>query len=236
MFLGFLGALKMWFDKKLSWSLRVSSLVLLSPLFFNILALYLGHSVIYVAGLSGETWFNVRYGVMMMPSFAIYIAYFLNQLKSSRLILISLMLFLSFFSFQGSDAVTIDDAVIGASQKNVTEVSGWLKENTENKDEFILISVASHDAIIFSSGLPMKKFIHEGAGQYYDQAIENPDKWARFIVMRTYSDDDSTWRNVKDTAGFEKFDLVDHYPFADIYELKPEFLNDLEFNLNNYDK
>ena len=71
MFLGFLGALKMWFDKKLSWSLRVSSLVLLSPLFFNILALYLGHSVIYVAGLSGETWFNVRYGVMMMPALVI---------------------------------------------------------------------------------------------------------------------------------------------------------------------
>lgn len=31
---------------------------------------------------------------------------------------------------------------------------------------FVLISAASHDAIIFSSGLPMKKCIHKGTGTY----------------------------------------------------------------------
>jgi len=68
----------------------------------------------------------------------------------------------------------IDDAKIGASQKNVTEVSGWLANNAEDLDGFILISAASHDAIIFSSGLPMKKFIHEGTGLYWESAIASP--------------------------------------------------------------
>jgi hypothetical protein len=73
----------------------------------------------------------------------------------------------------------------------------------------------------------MKRFIHEGSGVYYDTAIINPDRWIRYIVMRTNSSDDSTWRAMEGNPGFDHFQLVDHYPFADVYELKPEFLPDL---------
>ena len=68
MVLGFLGAIMLWFNRRIAPAVRVASLVLIAPLLFNIIALYFGHSVLYVAGLSGETWFNVRYGIMMMPS------------------------------------------------------------------------------------------------------------------------------------------------------------------------
>lgn len=225
--LGFCGALILLLDKKFSWSIRVAALVLMSPLAFNIIALYLGHSVLYIQGLSGNTWFNVRYGIMMAPSFAIFIGYALHRAVKMRPVLAGFLAFLIFFSFANGDAVTLDDARIGSSQKNVTEVSGWLNKNSKSKPGFILISAASHDSIIFSSGLPMKKFIHEGAGKYYLAALENPDRWARWIVVRTYSDDDSTWKAIKDNPGFKNYQLVDHYPFADIYELKNDYLKDL---------
>lgn len=123
------------------------------------------------------------------------------------------------------DAVTIDDGRVGSSQKNVTEVSAWLHEHTSDKEGYILISAASHDSIIFSSGLPMSRFIHEGAGPYYKSAIIEPDRWARWIVVRSNSDDDSTWRQLKNNPGFtERYHLVDHYPFADIYELDAAYL------------
>jgi hypothetical protein len=143
-----------------------------------------------------------------------------------RPVLIGLLVFVTFFQFSSADAVTIDDARVGSSQKNVSEVSGWLRENAGPEKGFILISAASHDSVIFSSGLPMKRFIHEGAGTYYDVAIKYPDQWARWIVVRSYSDDDSTWRLLKENPGFtERYTKVDSYPFADIYELKPEYLN-----------
>src|SRR3989344_7882446 len=66
MILGFLGALALWLNKKVSSGVRIASVLLMAPLLFNILALYLGHSLLYIQGLSGDTWFNVRYGIMMI--------------------------------------------------------------------------------------------------------------------------------------------------------------------------
>lgn len=225
--LGFLGAVVLWLNKEIPMRIRFATAALTAPFIFNVLALYMGHSVLFIQGLSGNTWFNVRYGIMMMPSFAIFIGYLVYRLDKVRFAMVGLIAFVTFFSLVNGDAVVVDDARVGSSQKNVTEVSGWLRENTKDEPGFILISVASHDSIIFSSGLPMKKFIHEGAGAYYESALINPDRWARWIVMRSYSDDDSTWKAMKDNIGFERFELVDHYPFADIYKLKDQYLDDL---------
>jgi hypothetical protein len=225
--LGMAGAIVLWLDRKLPVAVRFATVVLIAPFLFNVLALYLGHSVLYIQGISGETWFNVRYGLMMIPSVAIFVGYLVDRAIPMRPILFGLWGLVTFFAFANGDAVTIDDARIGSSQKNVTEVSGWLHNNAKDEAGFILISAASHDSIIFSSGLPMKRFIHEGAGVYYDAALENPDRWARYIVVRSYSDDDSTWRAMKDHPAFQHFELVDHYPFADIYRLKPEYVSGL---------
>lgn len=230
LFAGAIGSVFLFFDRLIPLRARFAALALFAPLLFNILALYLGHSVLFIQGLSGDTWFNVRYGIMMMPSVAIFVGYLVHRAKGLRPVVIGLLAFTLFFQFSSGDAVTIDDGRVGSSQKNVTEVAGWLKENAGNREGFILISAASHDSIIFSSGLPMKRFIHEGAGPYYTSAIQNPDRWARWIVVRTNSDSDSTWRLLKENVGFlERYRKVDSYPFADIYELRPEYLDTLIF-------
>lgn len=226
-FLGFLGMTFLWSDKKIKWEERIAVLSLISPLLFNILALFLGFSVLYVQGISGTSWFNVRYGIMMMPALAIFIGYLVNRLKSLRLVMFGLYLFVMIFAFINKDAVTIDDATVGSSQKNVSEVAGFLNNRAKDEKGFILISAASHDAIIFSSGLPMKRFIHEGTGAYWESATLVPDRWARWIVMRTYDNADLTYKFVSKSEGFKKYNLVDSYPFADIYELDAKYLNEL---------
>ncbi|MDO8551719.1 MAG: hypothetical protein Q7S03_03530 [bacterium] len=222
--LGAIGLVLFLLERKINETVRVASLALLAPLFFNVLALYLGHSVLHIQGLSGDTWFNVRYGVMMAPSLAIFIGFLVHKLKRLRGVLVGFLLFITFFTFSGSDAVTIDDARFGASQKNVTEVSSWLEDNAANKPGFILISAASHDAIIFSSGLPMKRFIHEGTGDYWKEATEHPSSLARWIIMRTNDMSDLTFKAVSSTDELSKYRLVGNYPFADIYELKDEYM------------
>ena len=79
----------------------------------------------------------------------------------------------------------------------------------------------------------MKRFIHEGTGLYWESATALPDRWARWIIMRSYDDNDSTWRMVKDTEGFKYYNLVNHFPFADIYEIQPEYLDQLHFEAIN---
>ena len=201
----------------------MATFALVTPLLFNILALYFGHSVLFVQGVMGDTWFNVRYGIMLMPSIAIFAGYLFDKLKRLRPALLGLVLFVTVFAFLNNDAVTIEDALIGSSGKNVAEVSGWLERNVTDDEGFILISVASHDAIIFSSGLPMKRFIHEGTGDYWDMATGNPERWATWIVMRTHDLNDMTFAGIKDTDWERYYSLVNHYPFADIYKLRPEY-------------
>lgn len=225
--LGLMGLVLFYWEKGISSNVKFAMLALLAPLIFNIVALYLGHSVLYIQGLSGNTWFNVRYGVMMVPSIAIFAGFLVQKLHSLRFGIIGLLIFVTLFAFNSRDSVTIDDAQVGASQKNVTEVSQWLKDNAKNKDGFVLISVASHDAIIFSSGLPMKKFIHEGTGTYYDNAIAHPIYWARWIVMRTNDSSDTTFKLLKNNPEFTDYRLINSYPFADIYQLKDQYLAQL---------
>jgi hypothetical protein len=226
--LGFFGSIALWFEKKVEANLRVVCSALMVPLVFNIIALYFGFSVLFVQGISGDTWFNVRYGLLMAPSIAIFVGFLIYKLKTFRYVLIGLILFVSIFTFLNNDAVTIDDARVGSSQKNVSEVATWLSDHTKNTPGFILISAASHDAIIFSSGLPMAKFIHEGTGAYWETATVNPDRWARWIIMRTNDNNDLTFKAVSKVPGYKDYTLVKHFPFADIYELKPEYLSQLQ--------
>ena len=216
----------LWFSK-IKTEIKVAAMALLAPLFFNVLALFLGHSVLFIQGISGNTWFNVRYGIMLLPAIAVFTGFLVDKLKNLRWTFIGLFAFTTFFAFSSGDSVAIDDARVGSSQKNVTEVSGWLSRNAKDRTGFILISAASHDAIIFSSGLPMKKFIHEGTGAYWESATTAPDRWARWIVMRTHDDNDLVWKDVSRSEGFKKYILVDSYPFADIYELDEKYLGDL---------
>jgi hypothetical protein len=226
--IGLIGALAFWLDKHVSIHVRIASTALLVPLFFNILALFFGFSVLFVQGISGDTWFNVRYGIMLMPAIGIFTGYLVDRAKLLRGFIILSILIISFFAFNSSDAVTIDDARVGSSQKNVSEVSGYLALHARDTKGFILISAASHDAIIFSSGLPMKRFIHEGTGKYWESATAMPDQWARWIIARTYDDNDLTWKSIKNAPGFAKYHLVAKYPFADVYEIKPEFVKYLK--------
>lgn len=222
-----LGACVFLLDRKIKENTKIAVSALFAPLVFNILALFLGFSVLFVQGISGNTWFNVRYGVMLAPTIAIFAGYLIYRSGNLKWLFIGLLFMVTTFSFLNHDAVTIDDATVGSSQKNVSEVSGWIKNNAKDKEGFVLISAASHDAIIFSSSLPMSKFIHEGTGNYWTAATSSPERWARFIIMRTHDNNDLTFKLIKDRPGLAKYRLVGHYPFADIYELKEEYVGSL---------
>lgn len=226
LFLAVIGVLLLFFDKKLKGPTKFAVTLLFVPYIFNVLALYLGHSSLYVENLNGS-WFNVRYGMVMIPTYAIFLGYLVHRVSQIKFLILGLFLFVTFFSYMNKDSVSLDDALIGSSGKNVTEVSGWLSRYALPEKGFVMISVASHDAIIFSSGMPMKRFIHEGSGDYWDFATENPSKWARWIIMRTHDRNDLTYRTLEKNKQLNRYELMHKYPFADIYQLKPQYISGL---------
>ena len=221
--LSLIGLYKFWRDKKITTNIKIAGLALIAPFFFNVIALYLGHSILYVQQYLNDSWFNVRYGVMLMPAFAIFGGFLVDRVKSLRWVFIGIFALVTFFSFASYDVPTIEDALIGASGRNVYEVSSWLKENAKDKEGFILISVSVQDAIVFSSEIPMKRYIHEGTGEYWKLATSRPQDWATWIIMRTYDLNDLAYQGVKKTDYEKYYNLIHYYEFASIYEIKPEY-------------
>lgn len=224
-----LGMILLFLDRSINKIIKLAMVtILLSPLIYNILALFFGHSIISIVHVFGDNWFNVRYGVVMLPTVAILIGYFIQKINNPmRYLLIPALFFAYFSSYFTSIPVTIQDALWGASSKNVSQVSGWLRKNAASNQDKIYIAAGSHDAIIFTSGYNMERFIHEGTGQYFKLAGSDPTHWVRYIVMRTYDMQDATYYALKDTPDFSKYNLVLKGEFADIYEIKSEYSSNL---------
>ncbi|KKU64381.1 MAG: Glycosyl transferase family 2 [Candidatus Amesbacteria bacterium GW2011_GWA1_47_16] len=226
--LGIAGAAVLWLDKKNSLHTRIAALCLLAPFVFNIISLYLGQSAMFIPGLSGGFWFNVRYGIMLAPSVAIFIGLLIDRLKNFRPVIGGILIFVMVFSHLNQDTVALEDARSNLSYFNVSSLSDTLNQRASQNEGFILLSTASHETVIFGSSLPMKRFITEGTGLYWQTAIVAPHRLARWIVMQTDFTGDLVWKSVSSRPEvLVKYYIVGRFPTGDLYEIKPEYLPQL---------
>lgn len=200
-------------------------IVFISPVIFNILSLFIGQSVIFLPETVGNSWFNVRYGLIVLPIVAVFAAYLLKLggfIFKSFIILIIALQSLSFI--YNDYVITVIDGVAGASQKNVKKLGQEIGQLASTDDGLILASAASHDAILFSSNIPMKRFIHEGTSNLWHDSLKNPEKYAEYVIMRTNDDTDSVSRELSRMSNFkDKYTLIYHGNFADFYQRTSDY-------------
>lgn len=204
-------------SKKYDWSTKLVVSLLCVPIVFNIFSLIAGHSVIHLPELEPFTWFNDRYGLMVLPAIAIaggFVA--LNRLGAFTIVtvLIALQLFIFYFT---NNIITIQDGVRGASGQFLDEASAWIGENVD--DGLVLVAASSNDAMLFKSGLQLKQFITEGARVHWDISMEDPSVHAKWIVMHK---GDLVYNNMVTNEIFlENYKLVYRDDFTYIYLLDP---------------
>jgi hypothetical protein len=207
--LSILGMIALYANRQIAGRIKFAFLLLISPFFFNILSLYLGHTILFMPGVLGTGWFNVRYGVMTLPFIAIAIPFlfmYRHKLWQFSLSLIVLAAIVYPFSYE---PVTLQDAKEGMARKDLRAAAHWLRDNVENPDEKILISGAANDPIIFQSGFPIKQFIYEGSGRYWTESIKNPAKYATWVFADKKNSMDYIATKLLETDGVQKkFELV----------------------------
>lgn len=163
---------------------------LLSPFFFHVVSLFVGFSILVVpelgAGMTSEaktSWFNVRYGLMILPAVAFFAAYLTRKKFWLKVLLLILIVFESYVFYSTQNIITITDGVIGTSSLDVTDVRDWLVANAKSKPGLILTSISYNNALAFSTGIPLKRFIHEGTGKFWKDSLVDPTLDAKWIVM-----------------------------------------------------
>lgn len=163
---------------------------LLVPLVFHIVSLYWGHSILILPELGVNvtqeargSWFNVRYGLVMLPAVAYFAGYLASKGVVEKVILVGLIIIQPLIFWQTKNIITITDGTQGTSSLNVADARDWLVENAGEDDGLILTSISFNNALAFSTGFKLKRFIHEGTGRYWETSLADPSVYAKWIVM-----------------------------------------------------
>lgn len=166
-------------------------LLLIVPFGFNIIALYLGQSVIWMPMLPPHlaTYFNIRYGILMLPAVAFFIGYLASKHAIFKM--------LAFAAIAGQIFLFLNPAILPVFGQQISIVTlqdtvSSVNTQTRNASTFlhdhynqglILVSSASSDAFIFRAGIPLKNFITEGTGYYWRDSLRDPAKFATWLVF-----------------------------------------------------
>ncbi len=211
--LGIFGTWVIVLSKKFSLELKIALGILLAPLIFNILSLYTGNSVLYLPQLPPFTWFNDRYGLMMLPAAVVAVGMLANKRKAAFGLLLAILLFQNISMYYGNNIITIEDGVRGASGQFLDQAGNWINQNA--RDGLILAAASSNDALLFSSGFHLNRFIVEGAKKYWDTSMKDPTVYAKWIVMHK---GDLVYKNLVTNPLFlDNYHLAYHDDFSYIY-------------------
>jgi hypothetical protein len=92
----------------------------------------------------------------------------------------------------------------------------------------ILASMAEIAPVIYDLKLPVKRFIHEGAKPWWNDARAHPETEAGWVFL---SQDDQLWKKFHDNPTFHKhYALIGRRRFLELYKWTP----DEKFNLESH--
>jgi len=231
--LSLIGATLYLFLRNKTANLKIKILVfilLLSPIIFNVLALYLGFSILNLPALhwnpsqdpSGQ-WFNVRYGIMALPFVAVFVGLLSNFLKKKVfIVLVAILVIAQSLLVYHQGLITVTDGTIGSSSFVNNDVAQVLAQNVTSGQN-VLMSISSFNAVSFKSNLPLNDFIYEGVSNEWPEALIRPENYATWIVMANGNVGDPVYTALR-TEGDDNF-LKEYKLFyagahADIYELR----------------
>jgi hypothetical protein len=185
------------------------AVLLFVPVIFYTVTLYMGQSIIFIPQLTPATYewnlFNVRYGVMMIPAAAVFIGYGLFVLArlirgraqplwatAGTLGVVGLILLqqVRFFS-RAEPVISFDDGLYGLSASRSTDAEAWIRDHYDGG--YILVDDFARTLSIIRSGLPMEKVIYIGNKPYWEETLQAPEKYVRWLIMQ---DGDAVWQTL----------------------------------------
>lgn len=201
--------------------------LLASPIIFNVIALFLGFSILNVpelnwnpsGSLAGQ-WFNVRYGLLALPFAAVLIGLFASWRKLAIIISI-VMIAIQAVSTYSQGIITITDGTIGSSSYRNHDTAEALQKNVKPNDT-VLMSLSVFNPVAFDSRVQLKQIIHEGVSKQWKKALQKPDNYADWVVVRNTPGDplyESFLIKNKD-AFLNKYRIVYVGKEASIYQIK----------------
>lgn len=130
---------------------------------------------------SEQTGFNIRYGLLLLPWVAIMTAYvFKIRFTVLKLLLFS-VLGIQIYSYFHHNYTVIYQIPARIYDKPYSQFTDYMKKNYDGGK--ILISAGSMEDQMFQTGFNYSTFIHEGGGKYWKESLDNPSRYAKWVVI-----------------------------------------------------
>jgi len=187
--------------------------LLLFPFAFYTISLYTGQASLILPVFS-KPWYqwnmsNVRYGIQMVIPISIFVAFLASKIKYSTVLIAFLIIFQSFLFITKNNVIIYLDGTQGLSSQAISKgkdspiVEKWLSKNYDNG--LVLTDDYRRTIGPVESGIPMNAFIGSGNKPYWAESLDNPTKYAKWVVVQK-ADTDAVWIGMKN-----KNILEDHY-------------------------
>lgn len=181
--------------------LRPDSLIpyaFLSAFVFNVISLWAGQTVILTQHTHPAGYFNVRYGIMLLPAAAFFIGYLTDFLATRLRVSVAAGLLLLAVLGQSAlwiphwpdSAVTIADGLHGISAESNGQVTGLkaaapsaLYLRTHYTGGGILMYNGDYSWFPPEARLDMRAYIDAYSGKLWDAALRNPIPYAEWVVL-----------------------------------------------------
>lgn len=207
---GALMGLIYWLLSKRLHAKSLPAYLVLTPFVFNVLALVMGVTTLVTPEISFSqlhTYFNVRYGMEMIPAAALFIAFLAVQRRIFIPVVVSVIILVGVSS---STLNTLDhtpyvlkDPLVGTGGLGLFPQSGrWLAAHWQGGA--ILISYSPDAPDMFFSRLPDRSFINDASGYQFRNAIKYPQDTVSWIVM-TPSTENPVWMNLSRRQDWRKY-------------------------------
>jgi hypothetical protein len=181
---------------------RFSLLFLLIPLPFYSLSVAFGGVPIFVPKFWPFSYYNVRYGLQLLPAFAAcfgVLAYWAARSKQwnekwrgAIILAVMALVGAGYASVWNAGPVCLEEAKINMRGRNLleTQLAGWLEKLPT--DATLLMYLGDHVGAVQQAGIPLRHVINEGNHRVWKQpydpnglwerALANPAKYADYVV------------------------------------------------------
>lgn len=186
-------------------------LLSLTPFLFDVITVYVGNVPVEVPELSRlnypANYFNIRYALYSLPAIAFFISMISKRAFIQIMLLILVLInYLLLLPYGNDKLVTLKDAGAQPTKAEAKQSIKWLAENYDNG--YILASTGGNDKHMFDTGIHQREFITEGAYKIWDGAMEDPAKYAKWVLISESNARDNAFRNINRDKLYKDYEIV----------------------------
>ncbi len=188
-----------------------ASLALLTPYIFYVITLYLGISILLVPELVPQdyqwTLFNIRYGIIMVPAVAVFLALLTASLhKYLKPVIIAVIAVQAYLFVVSGTPVSLQDGIVGLSSRRPSPATNFVRDNYDYG--YVMFDDFARSADPIDLNIPFENIIYVGNHPHWENALEKPQDHVRWLIVR-HDKTDAIWRQLSSNVQLNKyFDVV----------------------------